>query len=300
MHLPDFAEYFCGIPGRYLDSLLRLALEEDGPDLTSDGIFSAEDRLKANIVAKERTHVCGLPVIPLVMRLCADPAPTAQAFMWESFAAEGDVVEAGCVVAMLTGAARDVLRAERVILNFICHLSGVANLTAQYVRALEGTRVRLLDTRKTLPALRYPEKYAVLCGGGCNHRRNLAEMIMLKDNHIDAAGSMANAVQALRQRYTPCPPIEVECRNVREIREAVACRVNRIMLDNMTPDMLPAALQQIPSSIETEISGGITLENIRSYAVASKRRPDFISVGRLTHSAKAADFSMRIARDSTV
>ncbi len=301
MLLPDFSEYFCGEAGRHLESLLRLALAEDGPDLTSDGVFSPDDRLQALIIAKERTHVSGLSVVPLVMQLCAESGSSFEKrFSWERFASEGEVVEPGHVVAKVSGTARDILRAERVILNFLSHLSGIANLTARYVKELEGTGVRLLDTRKTLPGLRYPDKYAVLCGGGCNHRRNLAEMLMLKDNHIDAAGSMTNAVAALRKRYHPCPPIEVECRNEKEIREAVACHVERIMLDNMTQDMLPSALRLIPSSIETEISGGITLETIRAYAVASERRPDFISVGRLTHSAIAADFSMRIAKDTTV
>lgn len=150
-----------------------------------------------------------------------------------------------------------------------------------------------------MPGLRYPDKYAVLCGGGHNHRRNLAEMLMLKDNHIDAAGSMTKAVELLRGRYNPCPPIEVECRNLDEISEAVACRVDRIMLDNMTPDMLPEALEMIPSFIETEISGGVSLDTIRAYAtVSTVRKPDFISVGRITHSAVTADLSMRIAEES--
>lgn len=301
MLLPDFSEYFCGEAGRYLDSVLRLALAEDGQDMTSDGVFSPEDQLRAIIVAKERTHLSGFPVIPLVMQLCASLCPASgKEFAWEQLAGEGEIVSAGHVVARLSGPARNVLRAERVILNFVSHLSGIANLTARYVKELEGTGVRLLDTRKTLPGLRYPDKYAVLCGGGHNHRRNLSEMLMLKDNHIDAAGSMTNAVTMLRKRYVPCPPIEVECRNEAEIREAVACQVERIMLDNMTSSMLPSALSLIPSSIETEISGGITLENIRTYATASSRRPDFISVGRLTHSAVAADFSMRIAKDGAV
>ena len=199
----------------------------------------------------------------------------------------------------MEGPAIVLLKAERVILNFITHLSGIANLTARYVRELEGTGVRLLDTRKTTPCLRWPEKYAVQAGGGCNHRKNLVEMLMLKDNHIDAAGSMTKAVELLRGRYNPCPPIEVECRNLDEISEAVACRVDRIMLDNMTPDMLPEALEMIPSFIETEISGGVSLDTIRAYAtVSTVRKPDFISVGRITHSAVTADLSMRIAKES--
>ena len=232
------------------------------------------------------------------MDLCA-AHPEELSYTWQSLAKEGEEVAKGSIVARISGPARQVLRAERVILNFVSHLCGIANLTRRYAEKLEGTGVRLLDTRKTMPGLRYPDKYAVLCGGGHNHRRNLAEMLMLKDNHIDAAGSMTKAVELLRGRYTPCPPIEVECRNHDEISEAVACRVDRIMLDNMTPDMLPEALEMIPSSIETEISGGVSLDTIRAYAtVSTVRKPDFISVGRITHSAVTADLSMRIAKES--
>ena len=282
----------------HLLSILELSLAEDGPDLTTEGVFGPGDRLQAIIVAKEQTIIAGLPVIPLVMDLCA-AHPEELSYTWQSLAKEGEEVAKGSIVARISGPARQVLRAERVILNFVSHLCGIANLTRRYAEKLEGTGVRLLDTRKTMPGLRYPDKSAVLCGGGHNHRRNLAEMLMLKDNHIDAAGSMTKAVELLRGRYNPCPPIEVECRNLDEISEAVACRVDRIMLDNMTPDMLPEALEMIPSFIETEISGGVSLDTIRAYAtVSTVRKPDFISVGRITHSAVTADLSMRIAKES--
>ena len=298
MILPEFSEYFQGEARTHLLSILELSLAEDGPDLTTEGVFSPGDRLQAIIVAKEQTIIAGLPVIPLVMDLCATH-PEELSYTWQSLAKEGQEVAKGSIVARISGPARQVLRAERVILNFVSHLCGIANLTRRYAEKLEGTGVRLLDTRKTMPGLRYPDKYAVLCGGGHNHRRNLAEMLMLKDNHIDAAGSMTKAVELLRRRYTPCPPIEVECRNHDEISEAVACKVDRIMLDNMTPDMLPEALEMIPSFIETEISGGVSLDTIRAYAtVSTVRKPDFISVGRITHSAVTADLSMRIAKES--
>ena len=267
----------------HLLSILELSLAEDGPDLTTEGVFGPGDRLQAIIVAKEQTIIAGLPVIPLVMDLCA-AHPEELSYTWQSLAKEGEEVAKGSIVARISGPARQVLRAERVILNFVSHLCGIANLTRRYAE---------------MPGLRYPDKYAVLCGGGHNHRRNLAEMLMLKDNHIDAAGSMTKAVELLRGRYNPCPPIEVECRNLDEISEAVACRVDRIMLDNMTPDMLPEALEMIPSFIETEISGGVSLDTIRAYAtVSTVRKPDFISVGRITHSAVTADLSMRIAKES--
>lgn len=298
MILPEFSEYFQGEARTHLLSILELSLAEDGPDLTTEGVFGPGDRLQAIIVAKEQTIIAGLPVIPLVMDLCA-AHPEELSYTWQSLAKEGEEVAKSSIVARISGPARQVLRAERVILNFVSHLCGIANLTRRYAEKLEGTGVRLLDTRKTMPGLRYPDKYAVLCGGGHNHRRNLAEMLMLKDNHIDAAGSMTKAVELLRGRYNPCPPIEVECRNLDEISEAVACRVDRIMLDNMTPDMLPEALEMIPSFIETEISGGVSLDTIRAYAtVSTVRKPDFISVGRITHSAVTADLSMRIAKES--
>lgn len=295
MKLPDFSEYFSGEAREYLLSLLRLALAEDGEDLTSDGIFTSENRMRAQIVAKQRTIVAGLPVIPLVMDLC-EPSEGDKAYQWETLAAEGDTVEPCTVVACITGQARQVLKAERVILNMVCRLSGIANLTRQYVKALEGTGVRLLDTRKTLPGSRYPDKYAVLLGGGENHRRNLSEMLMVKDNHIDAAGSITAALAALRQKYgTSCPPIEVECRTLDEVREAVTCKADRIMLDNMDIALQDQSLELIPSDIETEISGGVTLEGIREKVSSGRLRPTFVSVGRLTHSAPTADYSMRLA-----
>ncbi len=162
------------------------------------------------------------------------------------------------------------------------------------MRELKGTGVRLLDTRKTTPCLRWPEKYAVQAGGGTNHRKNLAEMLMLKDNHIDAAGSITAAVAALRARYRPCPPVEVECRTLEHVREAVAAKAERIMMDNMEGPLLSRALALVPPDVEAEVSGGVRLETIRAIALMGPRRPDFISVGRLTHSAVAADFSMTL------
>ena len=294
MSLPDFAEFFSGAPREYLLSLLQLAVMEDGPDLTSDGIFSRDERVKAVIVAKEPTIVAGLPIIPLVMDLCATH-PGELAYTWQALAREGERVDSGTIIARIVGPVRQVLRAERVILNMVSRLCGIANLTRKYVDELEGTGVRLLDTRKTMPGCRYPDKYAVLAGGGENHRRNLAEMLMIKDNHIDAAGSITAAIEALRAKYSPCPPIEVECRTLDEVREAVACCVDRIMLDNMGLELQEQSLALVPSTIETEISGGVTLETIREKVSRGRFRPTFISVGRLTHSAPSADLSMRLA-----
>ncbi len=277
---------------RLTDALVRLALEEDGPDLTALGVFAPDDEAEAVIVAKQPTLVVGLPVIGRVFAAMGDHSAR-----WEALKPEGGRAEPGETVARIHGNTIALLKAERVILNIVTHLSGVANLTRRYADALEGTATRLLDTRKTLPGQRHLEKYAVRMGGGHNHRMSLTDMLMLKDNHIDAAGSITAAVAALRARYVPCPPVEVECRTLAEVREAVAARPERIMLDNMTPERLAEALPLIPRDLEAEISGGVDLSNIRAFALACPARPaDFISVGRITHSAPAADFSMRLKR----
>lgn len=281
-----WAQFFTPQAGSLLSRSIALALDEDGPELTGRGIFAADTQLKAKIRSKEKTFVAGLPLVGVVLKMLGAP------FRWRALVAEGAVVEPYSTIAEIVAPAEPLLKAERVIMNYICHLSGIANLTAAYVKRLEGTGVRLLDTRKTLPGLRWPEKYAVQLGGGTNHRMNLAEMLMLKDNHIDAAGSITKAVSALRARYSPCPPIEVECRTLAHVREALAAKAERIMLDNMALALLKEALSLIPPGVEAEVSGGITLENIRNVALCSPRPPDFISVGRLTHSARAADFSM--------
>lgn len=283
-----WAAFFSPQGAKLLQQSIDLALAEDGPELTAQGLFAPEAQMRAAIRAKEDTLVVGLPVIGAVFKTLGAP------FCWQALTAEGARVSAMTEVARITAPAVAMLKAERVILNFITHLSGIANLTARYVHELEGTGVRLLDTRKTTPGLRWPEKYAVQAGGGTNHRKNLAEMLMLKDNHIDAAGSITAAVAVLRARYRPCPPVEVECRTLEHVREAVAARAERIMMDNMEGDLLSRALALVPPDVETEVSGGVRLETIRAIALTGPRRPDFISVGRLTHSAVAADFSMTL------
>lgn len=290
MHTEKFDSFFQNNARIHLNNAIKLALDEDGPDLTSEGIFPPGHTLSAQIISKEDTLVVGLPLIPLIMDTCADTE-----WSWNALTDEGDLVPDRTVVATIKADASHLLKAERIILNFITHLSGIANLTKLYVDQLEGSGTALLDTRKTLPCLRYPEKYAVLMGGGQNHRKDLTEMLMLKDNHIDLAGNMTAAVKKLRATYSPCPPIEVECRNMEEVHEAVACHADRIMLDNMDIPAVQEALKHIPESIETEVSGGVTLETIRSIALASDLGPDYISVGRLTHSAPIADFSMLVS-----
>ncbi len=294
----EFSHYFSGERRGNLLRLLSLALDEDGPDPTSQAIFGPEDRFRAVIVAKEDLIVAGLPVIPLVMDLCIEKDPhTDSRYDWEALVVEGARAPRGATLARLSGAARHLLRAERVILNVVSRLAGIAGLTRQYVDALAGTGVRLLDTRKTQPGMRGLDKYAVQAGGGTNHRFSLADMLMLKDNHIDAAGSLSLAVARARAAQ-PHIPLEVECRTLDEVDEAVRCRVDRLMLDNMGPEGLSAALARIPADLETEISGNVTLETIRDLALIGPRHADFISVGRITHSVKAADISLRFAPEA--
>ncbi|WP_272699869.1 carboxylating nicotinate-nucleotide diphosphorylase [Desulfovibrio sp. Fe33] len=279
-----FDDFFQAEARMFLLAAIRIALAEDGSDLTSQGLFTDSDMAQAMIVAKQDTVVAGLPIIPLILEFGGEEC---QAHLNVD---DGETVSEGTMVAALQGPATQILKAERVILNFLCHMSGVANLTAQYVAALKGTGTTLLDTRKTLPCLRFPEKYAVLAGGGKNHRLTLSEMLMLKDNHIDRAGSITEAVHQLKTVYSPCPPIEVECRTIEEVQEACKCDIKRIMLDNMDTETARAALSMIPKTIETEFSGNVSLENIRSIAELG---PDYISVGKLTHSAPSSDFSMQ-------
>jgi len=278
--------------GRALDLLLQgidLALEEDGTDLTSEAVFAWEETLQATVVAKASGIIAGLPLIGLILE---GAGPSGHEAAIEILADEGNRVVAGQEICFLRGPAPLLLKAERVILNYLTHLSGIATLTDSFVQSLQGSKTQLLDTRKTLPGLRYPEKYAVRMGGGHNHRLNLAHMLMLKDNHIDRAGSITSAVAKLRAAYSPCPPIEVECRTRDHVQEAVAAKVERIMLDNMDAQGVTACLALIPEGIESEISGGVTLDNLPQLGFLGA---DFISVGCLTNSAPILDMSMRLS-----
>lgn len=280
-----FSSFFQGKALLFLERIIDLALEEDGQDLTSNAVFSQESNAQAVILAKESCIIAGLPISELI--LARLPGSTEVSFL----ATEGIRAEPGQRIISIEGSTRKILKAERIILNLLSRLSGIATHTDLYCQKLKGTGVRLLDTRKTSPGLRYPEKYAVLLGGGENHRLNLENMLMLKDNHIDQCGSITKAVKALRQTYSPCPDIEVECRTPQDVEEAVKTKVQRIMLDNMSMKQLEKSLSLIPSSIESEISGCITLDNIEKIA---SLKPDFVSSGALTHSAKHIDMSMKI------
>ncbi len=213
-----------------------------------------------------------------------------------SFHKNGSPVKSGDIVMELTGNVRSLLRAERILLNFMQRMSGIATLTRQFVNEVSDTKTSILDTRKTTPNFRYFEKRAVLDGGGKNHRFGLFDMIMIKDNHIDASGGITNALERVASYLDKTGlnlKVEIETRNLAEVREVLKSKIaTRIMLDNFTPELLAEAIEIIGRRIETEASGGITLKNVRSYALTGV---DFISVGALTHSYKSLDISMKIS-----
>jgi nicotinate-nucleotide pyrophosphorylase (carboxylating) len=263
-----------------VEKLIREALAEDigAGDITSAACVPADRTASGRFVAKQECVVAGLDLLPAIYEL--QP---------EICFPNGSRVAAGSVIARIWGPARRLLERERVALNFIQRLSGIATLTRRFVDAVEGTGVTILDTRKTTPGLRKLEKQAVAAGGGRNHRLGLYDAILIKENHVAAAGGIRAAVAAAnRGPY----PVEVEVRNLEELDEALEAGAARLLLDNMTPEQVRACVQRVRerggTRPEVEVSGGITLANVRQYALAG---PDFISVGALTHSAPAADIS---------
>ncbi|MBN2007365.1 MAG: quinolinate synthase NadA [Anaerolineae bacterium] len=270
------------------EPLLALALAEDvGPgDATSLATLGAGTCVQGVIMAKASGIIAGLPVTEAVFRR-VDPAVTFAARV-----SDGQEVTAGEVVAVVTGPAASLLAAERTALNFLQHMSGVATLTRTFVMAVATTGAVILDTRKTLPGYRVLDKYAVRMGGGLNHRMSLFDMMMVKDNHIDAAGGIALAVARARAGY-PDLPIEVEVRSLGELREALAVDppLDRILLDNMDLQTMREAVALASRQVPLEASGGVTLSSVREIADTGV---DYISVGALTHSAKALDLSMKV------
>jgi len=286
------------------DLLLEQALVEDqaAKDATTQVTIDPDLRASASVIAKEELIVAGLGAIPRFLEIFArlDRRPQAQTrFEVVSHPEIFDGVRArrGQVLAVIRHNARVLLSCERVILNLLQHLSGIATNSRRYVDAIQGTHARVLDTRKTVPGLRAIEKYAVLCGGGTNHRLDLSSGILIKNNHISLGGGLRTAVTHALSRRQSGQRVQVEVRNARELEEALECGAEAILLDNMTPLEVKNAVDRIKKEtrwIPTEASGGIVLENIRAYAETGV---DFISVGALTHSARAADISMTITAE---
>jgi len=266
-----------------LMDLIKTALREDMPsgDLTTDSMALAPRFGQARLIAKQDLVISGTLAFEQTM-LALDPNAKVQ---WHF--KEGDAVLDRQVICHIAGDLIQILKAERVALNFIGHLSGIATLTRKYVQEIAHTKTHILDTRKTLPGYRDLEKKAVTHGGGRNHRYNLSDAILIKDNHILVAGGLSKAVERIREYTTE--KIEVECSNLDEVREAITVNVERILLDNMKNDMIKKALELIPEQIDVEASGNMSVERVKSVADLGV---DFISVGAITHSAPAADVSL--------
>ena len=269
---------------RDIDAIVRRALEEDLPDITSEAIFEPGDQGRARFLMKASGILAGLA---FANRTFAAIDPAA------SFVAtrkDGDQVEAGDVVAEVSASVIALLTGERTVLNLMQRASGIATATRRYVDAVRGTKAKIYDTRKTAPGLRALDKYAVRCGGGENHRIGLYDMFLIKNNHIDRAGSITAAVERIRSRKM-AQKIMVEVRNTAELDEALSLRPDFILLDNMSPDEMRAAVGHVAGAVALEASGGITIDNVREIAETGVDR---ISIGALTHSVVAVDISMRI------
>lgn len=271
----------------YLDDLIKKAIDEDINyiDVSTDYLIPENQRNDAYFVAKADGVLCGLDAAMRTFELLDET------FSYISYKKDGDKVVRGDIIVEFSGKTACLLKGERTALNLIQHMSGIATMTNKAVELCKGTKAAVTDTRKTLPGLRALQKYAVVCGGGKNHRYNLSDGAMLKDNHIDAGGGILKAVAALREKLGHMVKIEVETRNMDEVKEAVSAGADIIMLDNMTNEQMTECVEYIDGRAKTEASGSITLDNIADVA---KTGVDIISLGALTHSVKAFDISMKM------
>jgi nicotinate-nucleotide pyrophosphorylase (carboxylating) len=284
---------------RQVGDILRHALLEDraNHDATTHACIDPQQKAVAVVLAKQDCVLAGLGVIGRTLEIFAGLNGTVTAVPdiachQEIF--DGVRVGKGQQVAIVRHDARVLLSCERVILNFLQRLSGIATATRRYVDEIAGTKARLLDTRKTVPGLRVLDKYAVTCGGGFNHRLDLSDGVLLKNNHIALAGGVAAALERAHRNRRGEQPIEIEVRSLAELEEALQHGGEAVLLDNMTPDECQRAVERVRRHIRRvplEASGGITLQNVRAYAEAGV---DFISIGALTHSVQAVDLSMRL------
>jgi len=268
-----------------MDKIIWNALQEDmnWADLSTSAIIDKESRCQVQLIAKDTGVVAGLDVYKRVFELLGDVEISF-------FKRDGETVQKGELIAKLSGSTVNLLSGERTALNFLQRMSGIATLTAKFVAKLEGTNCKLLDTRKTTPGLRILEKYAVKVGGGYNHRFNLSDGIMLKDNHIAAAGGIKQAVDMVRKFGCYGKQIEVEVENLEMVQEALDAGAEIIMLDNMDVETMKEAIKLINKKAITECSGNVNLETIEKIAATGI---DYASVGALTHSAEILDFSMK-------
>ena len=268
------------------DQLIRMALQEDitSEDVSTNAVMPTEVKGTVDLIAKEDGIIAGLDVYARVFRILDEKTEI------DFKCKDGDEVKKGELMATVTGDIRVLLSGERVALNYLQRMSGIATYTRQVAKLLEGSKVTLLDTRKTTPNCRVFEKYAVRVGGGCNHRYNLSDGVLLKDNHIGAAGSITKAI-TMAKEYAPfVRKIEIEVETLEQVKEAVEAGADIIMLDNMTPEVMKQAVELIDGRAQTECSGNITKENI---ARIREIGVDFVSSGALTHSAPILDISMK-------
>ena len=268
------------------DKLIRMALQEDitSEDVSTNAVMRSAVKGTVDLIAKEDGIIAGLDVYARVFQILDEKTEISFNFK------DGEAVKKGNLLGTVTGDIRVLLSGERVALNYLQRMSGIATYTKQVSKLLEGSKVTLLDTRKTTPNCRVFEKYAVRIGGGCNHRYNLSDGVLLKDNHIGAAGSVAKAV-AMAKEYAPfVRKIEIEVETMEQVKEAVEAGADIIMLDNMTPEMMKEAVELLAGRAQTECSGNITKENI---AKILETGVDFVSSGALTHSAPILDISMK-------
>lgn len=277
------------LPKFYVDDIIKNAIKEDINylDISSAYVLDENERVNAYFVSKADGILCGIDVAMRVFELLDDT------FEYKKLKNDGDEIKKGDVIVNFSGKGVLLLQGERTALNLIQHMSGIATMTNRAVKAVEGTGASIADTRKTLPGLRALQKYAVTCGGGRNHRFNLSDAAMLKDNHIDAGGGIEKTVGMLRRKIGHTVKIEVETRDLDEVREAVKAGADIIMLDNMGVETMREAVKIIDKRALTEASGNVTLDNI---AEVGKAGVDIISMGALTHSVKAFDISMKIAK----
>lgn len=270
-----------------VDEIVKNALLEDigYGDRTTEAIVITDESKTATMYAKQDGVIAGLPVVKRVFTLVDSNV------QFTPQVNDGDFVQAGDVIGTLVGSIRSILTGERIALNFLQKMSGIATVTYRAVQSVRGTEVKITDTRKTTPGLRMFEKYAVKVGGGTNHRLRLDDAVMIKDNHIAAAGSISEAVKRVRENVGHMVVIEVETESLEQVKEAVDANVDVIMLDNMSPERIREALTVIPAHIVTEASGGVTLETLPSIAQTGV---DVVSIGWLTHSAPALDISLNV------
>lgn len=272
-----------------LDKIIELALLEDLSlgDITSDTIFTPENRAKAAIRAKEDLVLCGMDVAETVFH-AVDPD-----VVFTPLKKDGDNVKKGETVLELTGSTLSILKAERTALNFMQRMSGIATASREYAAIGKKYGVMIVDTRKTQPGLRRLDKYAVRTGGARNHRISLADSVMIKDNHIAAAGSITAAVKKIKDVIGHTPKVEVETTTLDEVKEALNAGADIIMLDNMTPEQIAVCKKEIAGRAIIEVSGGVNKTNLEAYCAV---RPDVISMGALTHSVPAKDLSLKIVQ----